>query len=488
MPTFQFQAMDATGQEIRDFIDAATEEEAQSTIRQMGYYVTSIKAKRGTAAQESRVGRKKKPFGIGGGGAKKVTAFTRQLSILQDAGLPILKSLQILEEQSKAGSLKNALIDTCEEIESGATLSEAMAKCPRVFDRLYVNMIKAGEAGGAMELILQRLADFMERSQSLKRKVIGAMIYPCFVVFAAVIILALIMVFIVPTFKEMFEEFELDLPAVTQLLIAISEATAQFWYLIPLLPLTMWLFVKLIRKFRHGRMGWDIYILRIPIIGGLVEKNILARTCRTLGTLVASGVPILEALNITRETAGNGKFEYLYSQISDAIREGETMAVPMKAHSRLGFHVVATFFWFLTGATPGLLILVLSAVASTRAEGANDMENQGLVLMLAQMGGLFVGVGGVLAILVYFLRMGGRVVDDIVVNMVDVGEQTGELDTMLYKVADVFDEEVRVMTDGLMALLEPVLIIFLGGAVAFIVVALFMPLIDLITNLSGGGS
>ncbi|MEE3370033.1 MAG: type II secretion system F family protein [Planctomycetota bacterium] len=485
MPTFQFQAMDATGQEIRDFIEAATEEEAQSTIRQMGYYVTSIKAKRGAAAQESRVGRKKKPFGIGGGGSKKVTAFTRQLSILQDAGLPILKSLQILEDQSKPGSLKNALIDTCEEIESGATLSEAMAKCPRTFDRLYVNMIKAGEAGGAMELILQRLADFMERSQSLKRKVIGAMIYPCFVVGAASLILTGIMIWIVPTFQEMFEEFDLELPAVTQLLIAISEATAQFWYLIPLLPLTLWLFVKLIRKFRHGRMGWDIFILRLPVVGSLIEKNIMARTSRTLGTLVASGVPILEALNITRETAGNGKFEYLYSQISDAIREGETMAVPMKAHSRLGFHVVATFFWFLTGAVPGLLILVLAAIAQTRPE-ADTMEGKTLVFMLLQVGGGAVGICGVLAVLVYFLRMGGRVVDDIVVNMVDVGEQTGELDTMLYKVADVFDEEVKVMTDGLMALLEPLLIIFLGGAVGFIVVALFMPLIDLITNLTGG--
>ena len=485
MPTFQFQAMDAAGQEIRDVIEAATEEEAQSTIRQMGYYVTSIKAKRGAAAQESRVGRKKKPFGIGGGGAKKVTAFTRQLSILQDAGLPILKSLQILEEQSKPGSLKNALIDTCEEIESGATLSEAMAKCPRTFDRLYVNMIKAGEAGGAMELILQRLADFMERSQSLKRKVIGAMIYPCFVVGAASLILAGIMIWIVPTFQEMFEEFDLELPAVTQLLIAISEATAQFWYLIPLLPLTGFLFIKLIRKFRHGRMGWDIFILRLPVVGPLIEKNIMARTSRTLGTLVASGVPILEALNITRETAGNGKFEYLYSQISDAIREGETMAVPMKHYSRLGFHLIATMFWFLFGAVPGLVILVLAAIAQTRPE-AETMEGKTLVFMLLQVGGGAVGICGVLAILVYFLRMSGRVVDDIVVNMVDVGEQTGELDTMLYKVADVFDEEVKVMTDGLMALLEPILIIGLGGAVGFIVVALFMPLIDLITNLTGG--
>ena len=485
MPTYQFQAMDPTGQEIRDVIEAATEEEAQSTIRQMGYYVTSIKAKRGAAAAQSRIGKKKKPFGIGGGGGKKITAFTRQLSILQDAGLPILKSLQILEEQSKPGSLKNALIDTCEEIESGATLSEAMSKCPKIFNRLYVNMIKAGEAGGAMELILQRLADFMERSQSLKRKVIGALIYPFFVVSVACAILTGIMIFIVPTFQEMFVEFDLELPMVTQLLIAISEATAEFGYLIPVIPVALWLFVKLIRKFRHGRMGWDIFILRLPVFGRLIEKNIMARTSRTLGTLVASGVPILEGLNITRETSSNGKFEYLYGQISDAIREGETMAVPMKAHSKLGFHVIAALFWFLLGALPGLMTLVLAAIAQTRPEAATP-EGQELVFNLTQIGGGMAGICGVLAVLTYVLRMQSRVVDDIVVNMVDVGEQTGELDTMLYKVADVFDEEVKVMTDGLMALLEPLLIIFLGFAVGFIVVALFMPLIDLITNLTGG--
>ena len=178
MPTYQFEAMDATGQEIRDEIDAPNEEEAQTTIRQMGYFVTKISVKKQQAGAATAKGGRKKKFAIGGGKTKHICAFTRQLSILQDAGLPILRSLKILENNAKPGKLKNALMDVCDEIEGGATLSEAMSKCPKVFSRLYVNMIKAGEAGGALETILQRLADFLERAESLKRKVKGALIYP----------------------------------------------------------------------------------------------------------------------------------------------------------------------------------------------------------------------------------------------------------------------------------------------------------------------
>src|SRR6056297_611735 len=226
MPTYQFEAMDATGQEIRDEIDAANEEEAQTTIRNMGYFVTKIAVKKQAATGKAGA-KKKRPFAIGGGGTKHICAFTRQLSILQDAGLPILRSLKILEGNQKPGKLKFALMDVCEEIESGATLSEAMAKSPKVFSRLYVNMIKAGEAGGALETILQRLAEFLERAESLKRKVKGALIYPIVVAVVAILILTGIMIFIVPTFEEMFVEFDLELPAATVLLIAISEYLAK---------------------------------------------------------------------------------------------------------------------------------------------------------------------------------------------------------------------------------------------------------------------
>ena len=442
MPTYQFEAMDATGQEIKDLVEAPSEDEAQATIRQMGYFVTkiSVKKERKTRAEKKTAKNKGKTFAIGGVNTKTLTTFTRQLSILQDAGMPILRSLRILEQQSKPGALKNSLIDVCDEIESGSTLSEAMAKSPKAFNRLYVNMIKAGEAGGALEVILKRLAEFQERAEALKRKVKSALIYPITVVVFAGGILTFIMYKIVPSFEKIFKDFGTDLPEITQVLIIISHGVVNFWYLLPGIPLGIWLFIKLVRKFNAGRMGWDMFVLKVPIFGQLVEKNIVARTMRTLGTLVASGVPILEALHITRETSGNAVFENLYHKVYDSIREGETIAGPMKEYSKVSFNLVALFFWVT-----------------------------------------FIPIVGAL---IYMMKLNQRVMDDMVVNMVDVGEETGELDTMLYKVADTFDDEVKVLTEGLMSLMEPLMIICLGGAVGFIVVALFMPLIKLMQTLS----
>jgi type IV pilus assembly protein PilC len=470
MPTYQFEAMDSTGQEIKDVIDAPSEDEAQATIRQMGYFVTKISVKKKVDGKTGPGGKKKRGMAIGGVSSKQLALFTKQLSILQDAGLPILKSLRILESQQKPGRLKNSLMDVGDEIEGGATLSEGMAKSPKAFNRLYVNMIKAGEAGGALEVILRRLADFLERSESLKRKVKGAMIYPVVVVLVAVGILTFIMLRIVPVFQKMFEEFGLKLPAMTVLLINISKWVVHHgWYMMPLIPVCLWLFVKLLRKFKHGRMGWDMYVLKWPIMGMLVEKNTMARTTRTLGTLVASGVPILEGLNITRETSGNALFERLYAKVTDAIREGETIANPMRANAKPGFHPVAAFLWLLTGAFVPLIIMTMPGMMQ--------------VIGIQPLAGAAVA-GGVVGLLFYLMKMNSRVVDELVVNMIDVGEETGELDTMLYKVADVFDEEVSTLTDGLMKLIEPLLICFLGGAVGFIVIALFLPLISLIQGLT----
>ncbi|QDV67908.1 Putative type II secretion system protein F [Rosistilla carotiformis] len=478
MPIYLFEAMDATGQEIRDEIDAQNEEEAQTTIRQMGYFVTKISVKK----QAAKAAAKKKRRGGGGfGGAKTkhIAMFTRQLSILQDSGLPILRSLKILEANAKPGKLKNALLDTCEEIESGSTMSEAMAKSPKVFNRLYVNMIKAGEAGGALETILQRLADFMERAESLKRKVKGALIYPCVVVFVACAIVTFIMIKIVPTFEQMFEEFDLELPAPTLLLIALSNYIVRYGFLIVVIPICMFIIVKLIRKFKQGRMGFDMFIIKAPIFGGLLEKNILARTTRTLGTLVSSGVPILEALNITRETSGNAMFERLFAKVTESIRQGEVISKPLAENSTPGFHPMAAFFWAFLGAFPGIMLMSVALTANYTKLG----ENPEMVQTLRSIA--FGGTAGgcTFAVLWYLMKMKERVVDDLVVNMVDVGEETGELDTMLYKVADTYDEEVRVMTDGMMALMEPLLIVFLGLVVGFIVVSLFMPLVSLISSL-----
>ena len=443
MPTYQFEAIDAaTGKEIRDTVDAANELEAQATIRSMGYMVTKIKARKGKATKGGAAGGRKpgRTFAIGGVKSKQLTLFTRQLSILQDAGLPILRSLKILANMQEPGRLKNSLLDVCDEIESGSTLSEAMSKSPKAFDRLYCNMIRAGEAGGALEVILRRLAEFMERSEALRRKVKGALVYPVVVVMVAVGILAYIMISIVPQFKKIFDDFGSELPPMTQTLINISNLTVNYWYLIPLLPIGFVMIIRAIKLIPYGRFGWDLFLLKMIIFGQLVEKNILSRSTRTLGTLLASGVPILEAINITKETSGNMMFERLFQKTSDAIRDGEAIAKPLKTYSIPPFNVVSMLFWTV----------------------------------------FFPGIGALL----YLTKYKKSVVDDLVVNMVDVGEESGELDTMLYKVADTYDEEVAVLTESLTSLMEPLLIIFLGGAVGFIVIALFMPLIKLINDLS----
>src|SRR2546421_8565628 len=225
MPTFKFEAMDTTGGEVKDAVDAASEEEAQQKIRNMGYFVTKITEVAGKKAKGKKAkGRRKKGqvFTLGGVSSKKLCTFTRQFSTLQDAGLPVLRSLKILEHQMRPGVLKNALIDVVDDVESGSSLSEAFGKHPKCFDRLYRNMGKAGAAGGALEVILQRLADFKEKAQSLKRKIIGAMVYPVVVILVAVLILTFIMIVIIPKFERIFKDFNMQLPEMTKMLLATS--------------------------------------------------------------------------------------------------------------------------------------------------------------------------------------------------------------------------------------------------------------------------
>lgn len=418
MPTYQYEAMDTTGGEVKDTIDAASEEEAQQKIRSMGYFVTRLTE---VASKSKKKDKKKAPVGkakktkvltLGGCNTKQLVTFTRQFSVLQDAGLPVLRSLKILEGQMKPGVLKNALIDIVDDVESGSTLSEAFGKHPRCFDRLYVNMLRAGEAGGALEIILRRLAEFKEKAQSLARKVKGALVYPIVVVSVAVGILSFIMIFIIPKFEKIFLEFKMKLPWLTEFLIAVSRWFVKYWYVIPVIPIGIWVTFKLIRLNRSGAYILDKIKLSLPVAGQIAEKTIVARTMRTLGTLIASGVPILEALSIVRETCMNLVFEDMFQRVYESIREGETIANPMRET---------------------------------------------------------------------------KLVDDMVVNMIDVGEETGDLDTMLNKVADVYDEEVDVLVASLISLLEPIMIVVLGFIVGTIVIALFLPLLELLDGLSGGG-
>ena len=420
MPTFTYEAMDQTGKEVKATIDAATQQEAQQLIRQKGFFVTKIseqaKAKTGGGGAKKKSSRKggrgkKKSFTIGKISTKQLCLFTRQLSTLQDAGLPILRSLKILEGQCKPGVLKNSLGDVVEDIESGSTLSEAFGKHPKAFDRLYCNMIKAGEAGGALEVILQRLADFKEKAQTLKRRIKSAMVYPVVVITVATGIVGFILYFIIPKFQAIFEDFKVDLPGMTIFLIKASKFVVKYYWVCLLTPFMIWILIKLMYRSKLGAYICDRLLLMIPVMGAIVEKSTVARTTRTLGTLVSSGVPILESLNIVRDTAGNAVFERAFSRVYESIREGETIAQPLRE---------------------------------------------------------------------------ARVVDDIVVNMIDVGEETGDLDTMLNKIADNYDEEVEMLVESLVSLLEPIMIVVLGSIIGFIVIALFLPLIKLITSLTGG--
>jgi type IV pilus assembly protein PilC len=418
MATFAFEAMNSSGQEVKDEIEASDSAEAISKIRAKGYFPTKVReraAKKKVAKKQSAVvdTKRKMPISIGGVPRKQLVSFTRQLSTLQDAGLPILRSLQILEQQQKPGLLKAIIGGVADEVEGGGTLSDAMAKYPRAFDKLYVNMINAGEAGGVLDLILNRLADFMEKAARLKKKVIGAMIYPVVVITIAVAIVSMIMIFVIPKFEQIFKDFGMKLPGVTQLLLDISHWFAQDygWAYVLFAPVVFTLLIKLIRMSEGGKYVVDAVKLKIPILGSILSKTAIARFTRTLGTLISAGVPILDAINITKETCGNEVYSRALAKVHDAIREGESMADPLRAT---------------------------------------------------------------------------KVCDSIVVNMVDVGEETGDLDKMLMKIADNYDSDVDVLVSSLISILEPVMVVVLGVIVGFIVVALFMPMITLIQGMSGG--
>jgi len=406
MAVFQYEAMDARGQEVRAEVEANSQEEALPKIRGMGYFPSQIRVKgRRVASAEPK--KKGKSFALVRVSRKELTQFTRQMSTLQDAGLPILRSLRILEGQTKPGALKNALQDIIEDVEAGSTLSEAMEKHPKAFDRLYVYTVRAGEAGGVLDQILRKLAEFMEKAMALKRRVTGAMVYPAMVISIAVIIVTAIIYFIVPRFEDIFQKFNIPggLPAPTQMLINFSHGVATYFYIFLAIPVAIYFGLRLLKSSPGGRFALNWLTMHIPIVGAIIRRTAIARFSRTLGTLITSGVPILEALNITRETVGNEVVSKALGQVHDSIREGESIAGP--------------------------------------------------------------------------LRQSG-VVDPIVVNMVDVGEETGELDKMLIKVADTYDEEVDHLVGSLVNALEPVMIIFLGSTIGFIVIALFLPLVTLI--------
>ncbi|PYK33633.1 MAG: pilus assembly protein PilC [Verrucomicrobia bacterium] len=425
MPRFNYVALDTRGQEATGMVEAPSSNAAITQLRQAGYFPTSVieeaivstdgQEARQRAAKMARMTKPRAKKGLVLFERKKVKSkilmiFTRQLATLIDSGLPLLRSLNVLEKQERDKVLKNTINKVADSVQSGSTFSDALALHPRVFNDLYVNMVKAGEVGGVLELVLTRLSEFQEKAAKIKNKIISAMVYPIIVMTMAVGILCFLLVFIVPKFESIFHEMLGDkpLPPVTQFVIGASSLVKDHGLVVLGVVVAAVTLYKFIGRTRRGRFVIDSFKLRMPLFGNLNRKTAISRFARTLGTLVTSGVPILQALNITRETAGNAAIAAAISQVHDSVKEGESIVQPLEA---------------------------------------------------------------------------SRAFPPMVVSMIDVGEETGKLPEMLLKIADVFDDEVDNAVAALTSMLEPIMIVFLAVIVGTIVLALFTPLISIITGL-----
>ncbi|MGV3531310.1 MAG: type II secretion system F family protein, partial [Chthoniobacteraceae bacterium] len=344
--------------------------------------------------------------------SKVLMIFTRQLATLIDAGLPLLRGLNVLAKQEKDPVLRNTINALADSVQGGSTFSESMAQHPRIFNKLYINMVKAGELGGVLELVLNRLAEFQEKAQRIKNKVVAAMAYPVIVLMIAMLIMLFLLAFIVPKFEQIFHDMlgGKPLPALTQVVINASNGLKTNWIFLFAGIVVIVVAYKMVAKTPGGRQLIDKIMLKAPLFGDLTRKSSISRFSRTLGTLVTSGVPILQALNITRDTAGNAIVADAVTKVHDAVKEGESIVAPLEA----------------SGVFPPMVI-----------------------------------------------------------SMVDVGEETGQLPEMLLKIAEVYDDEVDNAVEGLTSLLEPIMIVLLALIVGTIVIALFMPLIEIIKGMQG---
>lgn len=434
MANFQYAALDAKGEQTTGAVQAGSEAEAIQQLRNQGLYptqvveegkgsITATKTKgkskgapaRGKSPSRSKSKAKSKQIVGGKLKPKALMIFTRQLATLIDSGLPLMRSLTVLAKQEPNPVLKGTVNSLADSVQSGATFSESLAQHPKIFNKLFVNMVKAGELGGVLEVVLNRLAEYMEKANKLKNKIVAAMVYPLIVGFIAVAILIFLMLVIVPKFREMFDEGT-KLPKISEIVFGFSDSmissTAG-------LPNAVWLFIvafgvfagtNIWGKTAGGRKALDNLKLNIPLFGDIQRKSAIARFSRTLGTLVTSGVPILQALAITRETAGNVIIAEAVDQVHDAVKEGESIVTPLSASS---------------------------------------------------------------------------VFPPMVISMVDVGEETGQLPDMLLKIADVYDDEVDGAVTALTSIIEPVMIVFLAAIVGAIVFAMFLPLIAMIESVGG---
>ena len=429
MPRFQYVALDGRGQESTGLVEANTANEAIGHLRQAGYFPTGV-YEEGRAPATNRKAKRARPATVPAQvptakrglnlnitlfqrrtvKTKVMMIFTRQLATLIDSGLPLLRSLNVLSKQEKDAVLKRTTEALAESVQGGNTFSDSLAQHPRIFNELYISMVKAGELGGVLEVVLMRLAEFQEKAQKVKGKVLSAMIYPIIVLTMALAIMSFLLVFIVPRFEAIFHDMLGDkpLPTITLFVIAVSNFMKDHWPIITGAIIAVFVGIKMLGRTAGGRLFIDGIKLRVPLFGDLIRKTAISRFSRTLGTLVTSGVSILHALNITRDTAGNTVIGNAISQVHDRVKEGESIVQPLET----------------SGAFPPM-----------------------------------------------------------VVSMIDVGEETGQLPEMLLKIADVYDDEVDNSVTALTSMLEPVMIVFLAVIVGTIVIALFMPLISIISGL-----
>ena len=444
MPKFNYVAMNQRGKEEKGTLDVASQNEAINRLKDMGFFPTKVteaaaepkkgaKGKKGRAkpAKAKKKGKKgdinipMPKFLQGKVKPKVLTTFTRQLATLVDAGLPLLRGLRVLGKQERNPALKGIIEELAVAIEGGSTFSEGLAQHPKTFNKLYINMVKAGEMGGVLEVVLNRLSEFMEKAEKIKGKVIAAMFYPAAVMFVAAGILVLLMVVVVPKFQQIFTDMleGKPLPAFTQFVIGISDTMrentiifpewtggwpfpgAAVWWIFGIL-----VFIKFFAKLKFGRLILDKIKLKMPVLGPVISKVAISRFTRTLGTLVSSGVPILQALTIVRETSGNMVVSRAVTMVHESVKEGDTITLPLET---------------------------------------------------------------------------SKVFPPMVISMIDVGEQTGALPEMLMRIADNYDEEVDNAVAAMTSLLEPIMIVFLAVIVGSIVIALFLPLIMLIDQLGG---
>jgi type IV pilus assembly protein PilC len=429
MPRYSYVALDARGQESTGLVDASSTNEAIGQLRQAGYFPTKVSEEEISVRPDEKASRRAdrtspaegKPrsknivlFQRKSVKPKTLMIFTRQLATLIAAGLPLLRGLNVLAKQERDAVLKSAINQVSDSVESGSTFSEGLAQHPRLFNNLYVNMVRAGEIGGLLEVVLARLAEFQEKAQKVKNKVVAAMVYPIIVLLLAIGIMAFLLIFIVPKFEVIFHDMLGDkpLPAVTLFVIGISDFMQKYWAALLGVIMAVFAVSKIVGRTRVGRATMDRAKLRAPLFGDLIRKTSISRFSRTLGTLVTSGVPILQALIITRETAENTVIARAISQVHDSVKEGDSLTAPLEA----------------SGAFPPM-----------------------------------------------------------VVSMIDVGEETGQLPEMLLKIAEVYDDEVDNSVAALTSLLEPVMIVLLALIVGTIVIALFMPLVSIISGLQQQG-